>query len=134
MRLVIDTNVFVSAALKDASIPALAVRLAAERGRLLRSVATERQLLEVLDRSHLARLIAPATRTWLRALLDLSELVPITERVTACRDPTDDRFLERAVNGRADVLVTGDPDLLVLHPFRAIPILSPAAFVRSTIR
>lgn len=133
MRLVIDTNVFVSAALKEASVPALAVCVAAERGRLLKSSATERQLFEVLGRPHFVGLIAPATRTWLRTLLELSEPVPIVERVSACRDPTDDRFLELAVNGRADVLVTGDPDLLVLHPFRAIPILSPAAFVHLTI-
>ena len=44
--------------------------------------------------------------------------VTIVERITACRDPTDDKFLELAVNGRADMIVTGDLDLLVLSPFR----------------
>jgi len=58
----------------------------------------------------------------------------ITERVVACRDPTDDKFLELAINGRADRIVTGDPDLLVLNPFRGIPIFSPATFVRGTVR
>ena len=37
-----------------------------------------------------------------------AELVPITERIAACRDPTDDKFLELAVNGHADLIVTGD--------------------------
>jgi uncharacterized protein len=61
-------------------------------------------------------------------MLSTAELVTITERIAVCRDPTDDKFLELAVNGHADVLVTGDLDLLVLHPFRGIPVIAPAAF------
>ena len=55
----------------------------------------------------------------------------ITEAVTGCRDPKDDKFLELAVNGRADVIVSGDADLLVLEAFRDIPILTPAAFAHA---
>jgi uncharacterized protein len=62
-------------------------------------------------------------------MLERAELVAITERIVACRDPTDDKFLELAVNGRADMIVTGDADLLALDPFRGIPIVTPAAFV-----
>jgi predicted nucleic acid-binding protein len=47
----------------------------------------------------------------------------------ACRDPTDDKFLELAVSGNADLILSGDKDLLTLHPFRGIPIVTPAAFV-----
>ncbi len=57
-----------------------------------------------------------------------AETVAITERIRAGRDPTDDKSLELAVNGHADVLVTGDLDLLVLHPFRGIPIVTPRVF------
>ena len=46
-----------------------------------------------------------------------------------CRDPDDDKFLELAVSGNADYLVSGDDDLLALHPFREIPILRPAEFL-----
>ncbi len=60
-----------------------------------------------------------------------AETVPYAERVTACRDPTDDKFLELAVNGRADLIISGDADLLVLNPFRGIAIMTPAAFVQS---
>lgn len=60
-----------------------------------------------------------------------AELVAIAEPVVACRDPTDDKFLELAVNGHADLIVSGDADLLVLNPFRGIPILSAAAFLQS---
>ena len=52
------------------------------------------------------------------------------ERITVCRDPKDNKFLEVAVAGKADVIVSGDQDLLVLHPFAGIPILQPAAFLQ----
>ena len=59
-----------------------------------------------------------------------AELVSITERITACRDPTDDKFLELAVSGHADLIVSGDGDLLSLNSFRGIPIVTPAIFVQ----
>src|SRR5437867_7603067 len=102
MRVVVDTNVLVSAALKDKSLPAIAVHLAAQWGTLLKSTATERQLFEVMARPYLASLIAPATRNWLEKLLATAEPVTVTEHIVACRDPTDDKFLELAVNGQAD--------------------------------
>ena len=130
MRVVIDTNVFVSAALKDKSLPAIAVHLVEQRGTLLKSVETERQLFDVLARPYLAALIAPATQAWFQKLLATAEAVAITERIAACRDATDDKFLELAINGRADLIVSGDADLLVLNPFRGIPIVAPATFVQ----
>jgi uncharacterized protein len=49
--------------------------------------------------------------------------------VTECRDPKDDKFLELALDGKAEVLVTGDSDLLCMHPWRGIAILSPADYL-----
>ncbi len=63
-----------------------------------------------------------------------AEAVTIIEPIVACRDPTDDKFLELAVNGQADFIVSGDADLLVLNPFRGIPILSPATFVQGAAK
>ena len=134
MRVVVDTNVFISAALKKQSFPALALRLVAQRGTLLKSGATERQLFEVLARPQLAALVDPVAVEWMRELLARAEAVVITERISACRDATDDKFLELAVNGHADVIVSGDADLLVLNPFRGIPVVPPAAFVRGAAR
>jgi putative PIN family toxin of toxin-antitoxin system len=127
MRLVVDTNVFVSAALKDKSLPAMALRVIEQRGRLLKSVASEQQLLDVLTRPYLASLIATASSNWLANLLAAAELITIIEHVT------DDKFLELALSGKADVIVTGDADLLVLDPFRGIPIISPATFVQTVM-
>jgi predicted nucleic acid-binding protein len=62
-------------------------------------------------------------------LLSKGTLVDIAEEVRLCRDPKDDKFLELVVSGRASSMVTGDQDLLVLHPFRGVPILTPAQFL-----
>jgi uncharacterized protein len=63
-------------------------------------------------------------------ILAAAELVTITERIAVCRDPTDDKFLELAVNRHADLAVSGDSYLLALHPFRDIPIVTPAMVVQ----
>jgi predicted nucleic acid-binding protein len=62
-------------------------------------------------------------------LLAMAERVAITDRIVACRDPTDDTFPELAVSGNADLILNGHRDLLALHPFRSIPVVAPAAFV-----
>jgi uncharacterized protein len=131
MRVVVDTNVFISAALKEKSQPGIAVHTVAEVGLLLKSATTERELFITLARPRLAPLIPPRFRDWLSELLAAAEPVTITERITACRDPKDDKFLELAVNGHADLIVSGDADLLTLNPFQGIPIVTPADFVQS---
>jgi putative PIN family toxin of toxin-antitoxin system len=73
-------------------------------------------------------------REGLARMLAAAELVTSTERIAACRDPADDKFLELAVNGRAALIVSGDRDLLALNPFRQIPIVTPAAFVQGVAR
>ena len=134
MRLVVDTNVFVSAALKENSLPFLVVRWIEQYDGLLKSAATERQLLEVLARPYIAAATIPALREGVARTLGAAELVAITERIAACRDPTDDKFLELAINGHADLIVSGDADLLALNPFRDIPIVTPAVFVQGVAR
>ena len=62
MRIVIDTGVLVSAAIKAQTVPNIAVHQAVQRGVLLKSSATEAELMDVIDRPYLARLIAPAAR------------------------------------------------------------------------
>lgn len=101
---------------------------------MLKSGPTERQFHEVLARPYLASLISPMSLDWMNKLMASAELVAITEPVVACRDPTDDKFLELAVDGRAGLIVSGDADLLVLNPFRGIPIVSAATFVQDVSR
>jgi putative PIN family toxin of toxin-antitoxin system len=60
---------------------------------------------------------------------EAAKLVPIVSTIRACRDEDDNKFLDLAVDGRADLIVTGDDDLLALHPFRGIRILTPQQFL-----
>ena len=128
MRVVVDTNVFVSAAFKETSWPGLVVRWVERFGSLLKTTATEQEVFAVLERPRIAAHTVPLFAERLRRIFASAELVRIVEQITACRDPKDDKFLELAVNGRADVIVSGDADLLVLEAFRGIPIITPAAF------
>ena len=57
-------------------------------------------------------------------------MVPTVQIVRECRDPKNDKFLEVALNGRADVIITGDVDLLRMHPWREIEILTPADYLK----
>jgi putative PIN family toxin of toxin-antitoxin system len=128
MRCVIDTNVFVSAALFSPSVPRQAVSKALRGGLLLFSEHTMDELKEVLFRSKFDRYVSREDRTlFLAQLGTVAELVPIIQLVCECRDPKDDKFLEVALNGRADEIITGDADLLGMHPWRGVEILAPAA-------
>ena len=68
---------------------------------------------------------------FIRLLGRVAEMVPITHTIRACRDPKDDKFLELAVNGGAQLIVTEDKYLLSVHPFREIPIITPAQYLLS---
>ncbi|HBI43940.1 MAG TPA: putative toxin-antitoxin system toxin component, PIN family [Planctomycetales bacterium] len=127
---VFDTNVTISAALFEQSPPGLALHAALRGGELLISPASVAELGEVLGRKKFNRYLTREERQeFLVRLLRKAVVVEITEEIRTYRDAKDDKFLETAVCGRASCVVTGDADLLTLHPFRAIPILSPAQFL-----
>lgn len=121
-RCVFDTNVLVSALLFDESTPARAFFATLRQGEVLVSADTISELGEVLGRKKFRRYVTEAERErFLRSLLREARLVEIREKIQACRDPKDDKFLELAVNGDADCIVSGDDDLLTLGSFRGIP-------------
>jgi putative PIN family toxin of toxin-antitoxin system len=130
LRFVLDTNVVVSALLLADSIPRQAFDKALEQGTILISVPVILELADVLSRKKLNKYLLEDERMrFLIGLLKETELIDTTEPIAICRDPNDDKFLELAVDGNADYIVTGDADLLVLHPFRGIQILTPKDFL-----
>jgi putative PIN family toxin of toxin-antitoxin system len=132
LRAVIDTSVAVSAVLLPRSVPRQAFDAAAMRGRPLVSTATIAELDEVLRRPKFNRYVPEDKRLeFLAALLREAEVVEVTEVVNECRDPKDNKFLELAISGRASHVISGDPDLLVLHPFRGVVIATPQEFLAS---
>lgn len=127
---VFDTNILVSAALRRNSLPREALDKALLHGRILVSEETVSELREVLFRPKFDKYVSIETRlAFLTTLLTEAEEVLITDQITMCRDPKDDKFLDVAVNGAAICIISGDNDLLVLHPFQEIPILVPRDFL-----
>jgi len=130
LRCVFDTNVLVSALLLPDSAPRHALDRALAQGKVLLSFAALAELYEVLSRKQFRRYADDADiRSFLATLTRETEWVDVDTRITACRDPKDDKFLELATSGRATHIVSGDADLLALNPFRGIAILSPRSFL-----
>jgi putative PIN family toxin of toxin-antitoxin system len=110
----------------------MVVDQAQKRGVILLSYAILTELFEVLHRKEFRRYIDEEDiRRFLAALTREAEWIDVHAQIAACRDPKDDKFLSLAVSGQATHIVTGDADLLALHPFQGIPILSPGAFLNA---
>lgn len=99
---------------------------------LIFSEATFEELFAVLTREKFAVYLSKNDIQEFRELLSYhSQLVTTTETISGCRDPKDNIFLECAIEGAADSLVSGDPDLLVLGSFHNMPIVRPLEFFNS---
>ena len=130
-RFVLDTNVIISAVLRPQSKPNFAFRKAQQLGIILVSPPTWLELETVLSRPKFNRYITPEERQ--AFLLDFSQTVELileTNFTTnECRDPKDNKYLELAVNGKAECIITGDQDLLILHSFQSVDIITVAEFM-----
>ena len=126
-RCVLDTNVLVSALLFPAGrVTWLRDAWRAETVLPLASRATVAELIRVLSYPKF-RLTVREREDLLGDYLPYCESVVVSDPpvVTECRDPFDRPFLELALVGRADALVSGDSDLLALSPAFPVPILTP---------
>lgn len=84
-------------------------------------------------RSKLDRYVSREIRAYFfENLLKTAVLIEVSEKIDECRDPKDNKFLELAVSGQADCLISGDRDLLILNPFRGIDILTAQEFLAQT--
>jgi putative PIN family toxin of toxin-antitoxin system len=129
-RVVIDTNVLISGLFSTTSTPALAVEKAITRAQLVATTETLREPLAKLHSPKFDRYVRRERRgALLQRVASLVEIIDVLQRIRASRDPRDDKFLEAAVNGRADVIVTGDKDLLDLDPFWGIAIVTPVDYL-----
>jgi putative PIN family toxin of toxin-antitoxin system len=130
MRLVLDTNVVASALLWGGTPRQLLEAARDGRIELFTSPPLLTELTEILARSKFARKIASSAFAP-DQLIDrysmLAAPVSPTPIPRAARDPDDDLVLGTALTARADLIVTGDKDLLTLHPWRGIRILNVAA-------
>jgi putative PIN family toxin of toxin-antitoxin system len=128
---VFDTNTFISAVLIEGSVNDLALDKAFKTGKVVVSEASFAEFTEVLFRKKFDKYLTDERRLQVLAKMARDTVnCEVTLTVTACRDPKDNKFLELAVAAGASAIVTGDNDLLVLHPFQNIPIVSPAEFLK----
>ncbi|MFA7670369.1 MAG: putative toxin-antitoxin system toxin component, PIN family [Burkholderiaceae bacterium] len=133
-KLVIDTNLWVSRLLLPDGAAARAVDHGLAWGLPLMSEETLAELSDVLSRRKFDKYVTREDRQKFLLLLGgVVRIVPINKRVAVCRDPKDDKFLDVALGGGAQVIVTGDQDLLELHPFHEIEILRPADFLSKIV-
>ena len=130
-RFVLDSNIVLSAALFKQSIPRQALDKAFQEGQVVMSAAAIAELRDLFGRSKkFDKYLSLAARTnFLNDLLASVKVIEIIEIINVCRDPKDNKFLELAINGKANYIVTGDQDLLVLNPFQTIQILTPQVFL-----
>jgi uncharacterized protein len=132
-RFVIDTNVIISFLLFYQSVPGQAVTKALGTGIVLRSDSTLSELARVLERSKFDRYLTRYERVvFLQRFIEETVPVNVQHAIVASRDVKDNKFLELAVAGQATCIITGDSDLLELHPFHSISIVTPAQFIEST--
>lgn len=135
-RVVFDTSTLVGAALRVGSVPHLALGRAYMVGDVCASVATLDELEQVLLRLKFERYQPANVR---QAFADIfrrrAALFSVAEEdelkvSPPCRDSKDNKFLALIRACDADALISSDADLLVLHPWHGIPILTPAQFLQ----
>ncbi|MHB8070043.1 MAG: putative toxin-antitoxin system toxin component, PIN family [Desulfobaccales bacterium] len=138
IRVVLDTNVFVSALLVPDSPPARILELALEGEVLLvlspgiiREIGRVWQYPKIIKSLQKHRLSAEEVAAAVIKILKIAAITPGAEIASGVSpDPADDMVLSCAVEGKADFVVPGDRDLTDLEDYQGIRIVTPAAFVK----
>jgi uncharacterized protein len=131
-RIILDTNTLISGVLFKGEVPREAVRLAFDYYQPVFSTPTWDELTDVFQRDKFDRALPRGQR--FRVIAEIARRIEIVEPTTAvhdCRDPRDNKFLSLALDSQSTLIVTGDQDLLALHPWRDVCIVTPDNFVRN---
>ena len=132
VRYVFDSNVIISSLLFEGSKPDLAIKYALQNGIILFSLELIEEIDEVLSRPKFRKYIKDEEREeFLDSFVDRGILIEVVDVVDECRDPKDNKILELSLSGKADLIISGDKDLLVLTPFRSIQIQSVEQFLKN---
>jgi len=127
---VFDCNVLISAHLLPSSTSRKAYEKALNIGLLVRSPLTFLEFSTRFLRPKFERYVSFENRLVLITNFKQNSLnIGTIASIQVCRDSKDDKYLDLALATNASAIITGDKDLLVLHPFKEIPIISPADFL-----
>lgn len=131
MRVVVDTNILISFAIRPSKDFEKLFDYLADNGVTLISEDTIAELFTVLNREKFRKYIPQdSALDYIDWYIGISESVIVTKQVFACRDPKDDKFLSLAVTGKADCIIAGDKDLLDMIAYEGIPIYRAADFLK----
>jgi len=134
-KVIVDASCLISAAIRPSSIPDQAVTLALRTCQFCSSTSALDELQQVLQRRRFDAYVDFDSRMFfLETIRSHSQMFTLTDSILSevkgfCRDASDDHILALALVAQADVIVSGDHDLLVMHPWRGIAILTPAQFL-----
>lgn len=127
---VVDTNTLISAFLLPKSTSRQAIDKALTIGDIVISDETINEFSDTFIRSKFDKYISLELRLEIiEDFKSISTLIKTKVVITACRDPKDNKFLELAISGKAEFIITGDNDLLVLNPFKNVSIVSATEFL-----
>lgn len=131
MRVVFDSNVLIRTLLNEYSFSGQAMLMSTGlHAEVLFSTSTIAEAIEVVMRPKFDRYLSREARQLFLEEYEANAFkTKIIRQIEACRDPKDDMYLELALSGKADCIITNDEDLLVLSPFENIPIISPKEFL-----
>jgi putative PIN family toxin of toxin-antitoxin system len=133
MRLILDTNLWISF-LISSQYEKLDALLSTGKCSLLFSQQLLEEFISVAQRPKLRKYISKdELEDLLETIDEIAEFVSVRSKVTLCRDPKDNFLLELAIDGKADYLLTGDKDLLVLNQIEQTRIMKIAAFMDQII-
>lgn len=129
IRLVLDTNWYISASINRKSRRALYELFIDRRLAILYTDRLQSEFLEVINRSKFKNILKPGQiLRFLSLILPRLEYVTIKTSVSLSRDPKDNYLLSLSQDGDANYLVTGDPDLLIIGQHLETQILTMAEF------
>jgi len=131
-RVVFDTSTLVGAVIRPESIPWQALRRAFLSSEVCATAETLAEIEEVLERSKFDRYLDRPTRRAAAEQIRRDCRMFVMDRVDAappCRDPRDNKFLALALVADAGAIISSDEDLLTLHPWRGIRVLTPTQFL-----
>lgn len=104
-------------------------------GQIALSHEVHQEIVQVLGRPKFAAVLSKSRVSDILELLTAAAVwVEPVRQVADCRDAKDNKYLDLAAAVGAQVIVSGDNDLLVLHPWRGIQIQTPAAFLTSFVQ
>ena len=133
MRAVIDTNILISGLIRKQGLPGQVLRhLRNGDFWIIYSVPIMVEVVEVLSRPQFRnkyQVVADDIMALINLVRLRGEIVSPERKIDACRDPKDNRFLEAAIEGNANIIVSGDKDLLDMMDFETIPIVTTAEFL-----